>query len=87
MRRSSLPETYRLALAAALTTVTNTAVAIKEADAKALSLSAQAIRFNMLTREVESDRALFASVLKRLAETSLVNDNYSFPLATIRICQ
>ena len=69
-----LPESYRLALDAALTAVTNTAVAVKEANAEALSLSAQAIRFNMLTREVESDRALFVSVLNRLAETALTTD-------------
>ena len=69
-----LPESYRLALDAALTAVTNTALAVKEAEAEALSLSAQAIRFNMLSREVESDRALLASVLKRQAETSLTTD-------------
>jgi capsular exopolysaccharide synthesis family protein len=66
-----LPESYRLAYETALTTLTNTAAAVKEAEAEALRFSAQAIRFNMLAREVESDRALFASVLKRLAETSL----------------
>ena len=44
------------------------------AETNALKRSQQAIRFNLLAREVESDQALFASVLNRLKETSLTTD-------------
>ncbi len=45
-----------------------------ESEQAALKLSEQAIGFNMLARDVESDRALFESVLNRLKETSLTTD-------------
>lgn len=66
-----LPDTYRMAYEAAVSTSKNTEQALQQAEAEALRLSSQAIRFNLLSREVESDRALFASVLNRLAETSI----------------
>jgi capsular exopolysaccharide synthesis family protein len=66
-----LPDTYRMAYEASLSTTKSTELALKQAEQEALQLSAQAIRFNLLSREVESDRALFASILNRLAETSL----------------
>lgn len=69
-----LPDTYRMAYEAAQSTTTNAAAALKDAEQEALRLSSQAIRFNLLSREVESDRALFASILNRLAETSLTTD-------------
>ena len=66
-----LPDTYRLSYEAALSTRKSTEEALKQAEGEALRLSAQAIRFNLLSREVESDRAMFASTLNRLGETSL----------------
>jgi capsular exopolysaccharide synthesis family protein len=69
-----LPDTYRMAYEAALSTSKSTEEALKQAEAEALRLSAQAIRFNLLSREVESDRAMFASTLTRLGETSLSTD-------------
>jgi succinoglycan biosynthesis transport protein ExoP len=69
-----LPDTYRMAYEASGSTTKNAEVALKEAEQEALRLSSQAIRFNLLSREVESDRALFASILNRLAETSLSSE-------------
>jgi succinoglycan biosynthesis transport protein ExoP len=69
-----LPDTYRMAYEAAQSTAKNAEAALKDAEQEALRLSAQAIRFNLLSRAVESDRALFASILNRLAETSLSTD-------------
>lgn len=65
-----LPESYRLAYESAVATATNIAAEVKQTEADAVRLSAEAIRYNMLSREVESDRALLASVLNRLSETS-----------------
>lgn len=69
-----LPDTYRMAYEASVSTTKNAEQALKDAEQEALRLSSQAIRFNLLSREVESDRALFASVLNRLAETSITTD-------------
>jgi capsular exopolysaccharide synthesis family protein len=50
---------------------------IHEAEDAALKLSQKAIHYNLLAREVESDRALFDNVLNRLKETSLATDMQS----------
>lgn len=47
---------------------------LKDAESNALSLADQAIKFNLLSREVDSDRALFEAVLNRLKETSITTD-------------
>ncbi len=47
---------------------------LKDTESNALSLADQAIRFNFLSREVDSDRALFDSVLNRLKETSITTE-------------
>jgi uncharacterized protein involved in exopolysaccharide biosynthesis len=47
---------------------------LKYTESNALSLADQAIRFNFLSREVDSDRALFDSVLNRLKETSITSE-------------
>ncbi|MEI2724744.1 MAG: polysaccharide biosynthesis tyrosine autokinase [Verrucomicrobiota bacterium] len=44
---------------------------VHEAEVTALRLSQKAIHYNLLAREVDSDRALFDNVLNRLKETSL----------------
>ena len=52
--------------------------ALREQEAKALDLNKMAIPYNVLAREVESDRTLFESVLTRLKETDVtkgVNPN------------
>jgi succinoglycan biosynthesis transport protein ExoP len=50
---------------------------IRSAEEAALKLSQKAIRYNLLARKVESDRALFDNVLNRLKETSLTTDMQS----------
>src|ERR1035437_2910971 len=50
---------------------------IHEAEDAALKLSQKAIHYNLLAREVESDRPLFDNVLNRLKETSLATDMQS----------
>src|ERR1035438_23899 len=50
---------------------------IRSTEAAALKLSQKAIHYNLLAREVESDRALFDNVLNRLKETSLTTDMQS----------
>lgn len=45
--------------------------ALQEQEEKALELNKMAIPYNVLQRDVESDRALFESVTKRLKETSI----------------
>ncbi|MGC8743914.1 MAG: GumC family protein [Verrucomicrobiia bacterium] len=47
---------------------------LKESESNALQLADQAIQFNLLSREVEADRALFDSVLNRLKETSITTE-------------
>jgi capsular exopolysaccharide synthesis family protein len=69
-----LPDTYRMAYEAAQSTAKNAEAAMKEAEQEALRLSSQAIRFNLLLREVESDRALYTSLVNRVSETSLSTD-------------
>lgn len=79
-----LPDTYRMAFEAASSTARSAEAALREAEQEALRLSGQAIRFNLLSREVESDRALFASVLNRLAETSLTSELRSEKIRVIQ---
>jgi capsular exopolysaccharide synthesis family protein len=69
-----LPDRYRLAQAAALATAVDIEAEVKRTEADALRLSAQEIEFNLLSRQVESDRALLSSVIKRLAETRVTTD-------------
>lgn len=49
-------------------------IAIREQEAVALDLNKQAIQYNVLTRDVESNRALYQSVLNRINETDLTKD-------------
>ena len=56
---------------------------IRSTEEAALKLSQKAIRYNLLAREVESDRALFDNVLNRLKETSLATDIQSEKIRVI----
>src|SRR6266581_2829686 len=58
--------------------------ALREQETLALDLNKQAIRYQSLAREVDSDRALYASVLNRMKETSLTKD---LKMSKIRIVQ
>jgi capsular exopolysaccharide synthesis family protein len=48
--------------------------AFREQEKAALALNKQSIRYNVLAREVESDRALYQAVLNRIKETSVTKD-------------
>jgi len=48
--------------------------ALREQEQAALSLNKLAIPYNVLAREVESDRALYESVIKRMKETDVTRD-------------
>ncbi len=67
-------DSLRVAYENAVTTQKGMEDSFREAQEKALKVSQQAIHYNVLAREVESDRALFDSVVNRLKETSLTTD-------------
>ena len=56
---------------AAVQTETKLTTALKEQEAAALELNKIAIPFNVLQRDVESDSALYQSVIKRMKETTM----------------
>jgi capsular exopolysaccharide synthesis family protein len=56
---------------AAVQTESKLTAALKEQEGAALDLNKMAIPFNVLQREVESDRALYDSVIKRMKETAV----------------
>ena len=49
----------------------NFASGLKEVEGESLDLDKKSIQYNVLLREVQSDRALYEAVLKRLKETDL----------------
>lgn len=57
---------------------------LREAEESAVKLEHQAVKFNLLTREVESDRALFDSVLNRLKETGMTTELQSEKIRMIQ---
>jgi capsular exopolysaccharide synthesis family protein len=60
--------------AAAKATEDKFAAVLKEQEQEALELNKIAIPFNVLAREVESDREMYNSVLTRLKETDITKD-------------
>jgi capsular exopolysaccharide synthesis family protein len=69
--RARLQQELRVAYQKALTNERGLQQELDEAGTKAMELGASAVRFNVLSREVESDRALYDSVIGRLGETTL----------------
>lgn len=65
-------ELARKSLAAAKETEQKLLTALREQEQQALELNKIAIRYNVLNREVDSDRALYEAVLKQLKETEVV---------------
>lgn len=57
--------------------------ALQEQEAKALELNKVAIPYNVLQRDVESDRALYESVTKRLKETAITQGIEQAPYRVI----
>ncbi len=58
--------------------------ALQEQEQKALELDKVAIPYNVLQRDVESDRALYESVTKRLKETAITQGWSSLPSGSSR---
>src|SRR5947207_3548077 len=61
--------------------------ALREQEAAALDLNKQAIRYNVLARDIESDRALYQSVLSRIKETSLTRDLKPDRVRVVQVAQ
>jgi len=69
-----LPETIRSAYESAKVAEAALEQALREQEAAALELSKQAIRYNVLLRDVETDRAMYQAVLSRIKETDVTKE-------------
>jgi polysaccharide biosynthesis transport protein len=69
-----LPQTARAAYEGAQAAEEALNKALREQEAAALDLNKEAIRYNMLARDVESDRALYQAVLNRIKENAVTKD-------------
>lgn len=70
----NIPQTIRSSYESAKAAEAALDLALREQEAAAIELNKQAVRYNSLTRDVESDRTLYQSVLTRIKETSLTKD-------------
>jgi len=77
-----MPLILKTAYETAVTNEQNFAAALAEQEKVALELNRQSIQFRVLTRDVETDQALYGSVLRRLKETSAAK---GFELNNIRL--
>ncbi len=66
-----MPGVIRASYEAAVVTERNFEMALKDQEKAALSLNRQAIPYNVLFRDVETDRALYEAILKRLKEADI----------------
>ncbi|MBL9168293.1 MAG: polysaccharide biosynthesis tyrosine autokinase [Verrucomicrobiales bacterium] len=57
--------------------------ALQEQEKTALELNQKAIQYSVLSREVESDRAMYDAVLSRLKETSLTKELASYKVRVV----
>ncbi len=69
--RARIQESFRIAYQNTLTAQQGLETQLHDAETNAMKLSDSAVRFNVLTREVKSDQALFDSVISRLGETAV----------------
>lgn len=69
--RARIQESLRIVCQKALTARQGLEAQLHDAETNAMLLSDSAVRFNVLTREVKSDQALFDSVITRLGETAV----------------
>jgi capsular exopolysaccharide synthesis family protein len=70
----NVTQTVRLAYQNARTSEQALEQALREQETAALEMGKQTVRYNELARDVESDRALFQSVLNRIKETTVTKD-------------
>lgn len=69
-----LPQTIRSSYESAKVAEAALEQALREQEAAALELSKQAIRYNVLLRDVETDRAMYQAVLTRIKETDVTKE-------------
>jgi len=69
--RSRIQESLRIAYQNALTSQQGLAVELQATETNAWQLSEFAIRYNVLAREVEADKAQFDSIINRLGQTAV----------------
>jgi polysaccharide biosynthesis transport protein len=69
-----VPRTLQAAYESALAAEQAAKKAFDEQEQEALALNKLSIQYNVLARDVESDRALYESILNRLKETSLMKE-------------
>lgn len=69
--RSRIQESKRIAYQDALTSSKGLETQLHDTESKVMQLSDSAVRFNVLQREVQSDQALYDSVIARLGETAV----------------
>jgi capsular exopolysaccharide synthesis family protein len=69
--RARIQESLRIAWQNALTAHHGLETQLHDAETNAMQLSEIAVRFNVLSRQVESDKAQFDSIITRLSETKV----------------
>jgi capsular exopolysaccharide synthesis family protein len=79
---TQIPATLQADLERALATENAFEAALKEQEKQALALNRQSIEFKVLSRDVETDRALYESILRRLKETDVAR---SVQLSDLRV--
>lgn len=70
----NIPQSIRSLYESAKAAETALETALKEQETAALELNKRSLVYNKLAREVDSDRALYESVLNRIKETTLTKD-------------
>ena len=80
----NVPQTIRSAYESARAGEQALEQALREQEVAALELNKQSIRYNVLARDVESDRALYQSVFNRIKETSVTKDIHSNKIRIIQ---
>ena len=86
LRRLTLqiPETLHADLERAIATERNFEKALQEQEKQSLSLNRQSISYQALVRDVETDRGLYQSILRRLKEGDIEK---GIPLQSVRILE
>lgn len=79
-----IPKTIETAYMGAKASEETLEAALKDAKTEALALNKQKIEFDVLTREVESDRGLYDNVLKKMKEGQVTKELQSDKLRVIQ---
>jgi polysaccharide biosynthesis transport protein len=69
--RARIQEGLRITYQDALTSEKGLEAELRDTESNAMQLSDAGVRFNVLSREVESDKAQFDSIINRLGETAI----------------